>query len=175
MKMLFELKFHAIDLGMSHTTLHLFKQNFKFSAAHFLIFDQKNAEKLHGHNYQVRVDISVPESADLTAQGYFVDFNQFKKYIKSRLDQWDEMVLLPAQHPEMKTHISAESLEVRFRERFYVFPKNEVHLLPVTNTSVEQLSKLLAEDFLAAFKKWGVRQLRVRVEETRGQAASYTT
>ena len=158
----------------SHTTLHLFKQNFKFSSAHFLIFDDNNAEKLHGHNYQVTVDIDVPNAADSSEKGYFVDFNVFKKFIKANLDQWDEHVLLPKLHKDMKVSEKGESLEVNFRERFYVFPKNEVHLLPVINTSVEQLAKLLAEKFVTEFKKHGVQKLTVDVEETQGQSASVT-
>jgi 6-pyruvoyltetrahydropterin/6-carboxytetrahydropterin synthase len=157
---------------MLHTTLHLYKQNFKFSSAHFLIFDSKSAEKLHGHNYQVRVEIGVPTEAELSARGYFIDFNVFKKYIKARLDQWDEMVLLPADHPEMKTSKKSPSLEVHFRDRFYVFPENEVHLLKVTNTSVEQLSRILAEDFFREFQKYQVSKIEVWVEETLGQSAS---
>ncbi len=157
-----------------NTTLHLYKQNFKFSSAHFLIFDEQTAEKLHGHNYQVRVDIAVPAGQDLNKTGYFVDFNFFKKVIKEQMDVWDEMVLLPKDHPDMKTNKKGNSLEVHFRDRFYVFPLSEVHLLPVTNTSVEQLSKLLAEKFAKAFKVHGVRKVRVKVEETKGQAASVT-
>ena len=157
---------------MSLTTLHLAKQNFKFSAAHFLIFDAQRAERLHGHNYQVKVDIGIPQAADLKGTGYFVDFNIFKKFIKDRLDAWDEIVLLPEKHPDMKFVKKAPSLEVNFRDRFYVFPLNEVKLLPVTNTSVEQFSRLLAEEFLAEFQKHGVESVQVWVEETHGQAAS---
>jgi len=157
---------------MTNTTLHLFKQNFKFSSAHFLIFDDKKAEKLHGHNYRVAVDLRVPTEVELKKNGYFIDFNVFKKFIKQELDLWDEMVLLPQLHKDMKITVKAPSLEVRFRERFYVFPESEVVLLPVTNTSVEQLSRLLAEKFLREFQKYGVKALRVRVEETVGQAAS---
>nr|BFD62884.1 6-pyruvoyl tetrahydropterin synthase family protein [Bdellovibrio sp. HM001] len=157
---------------MSTTTLHLAKQNFKFSAAHFLIFDETHAERLHGHNYQVKVDIKTPSEAELHADGYFLDFNVFKKYIKARLDQWDEIVLLPEKQKDMKFKKTDRSLEVTFRDRFYVFPLNEVTLLPVTNTSVEQLSSLLAEEFYSEFKKYGVKSVRVYVEETRGQGAS---
>lgn len=157
---------------MSTTTLHLAKQNFKFSAAHFLIFDEKHAERLHGHNYQVKVDVKTPSDEDLHADGYFLDFNVFKKFIKNRLDQWDEIVLLPELQKDMRFKKKGESLEVNFRERFYVFPQSEVLLLPVTNTSVEQLSRVLAEEFYNEFKKYGVKSVRVYVEETRGQGAS---
>lgn len=118
---------------METTTLNLHKQNFKFSAAHFLIFDKQSAERLHGHNYQVKVNITVPQDQSLSKEGYFVDFNVFKKAIKAKLDEWDEMVLLPGKHEDMKFAESGPSLEVRFRERFYAFPKNEVLRLPVTD------------------------------------------
>lgn len=172
----------------SSTSLHLYKQNFKFSAAHFLIFDAQNAEKLHGHNYQVKVDIDFGERAfgglsgsdaggaggsSLADSGFLIDFNVLKKFIHARLQEWDEMVLLPARHPEMKTEIKGSVLEVKFRDRFYAFPKNEVHLLPMTNTSVEQLSRQLAQEFFDKFKSYGVRKLTVYVEETAGQGASH--
>lgn len=157
---------------MSTTTLHLAKQNFKFSAAHFLIFDEKSAERLHGHNYQVRVDLETPPTERFDQTGYFVDFNVFKKHIKAALDRWDEMVLLPEKHPDMKFKKTEKSLEVTFRDRFYVFPANEVLLLPVSNTSVEQFSRLLAESFYQELKSYGVSKVQVYVEETQGQGAS---
>lgn len=151
------------------TTLHIAKQNFKFSAAHFLIFNDKDAERLHGHNYKVRIEVDCPPDQD--DQGYFIDFNVLKKLIKARLDQWDEMVLLPQKHKDMKIKIEGPSMQVNFRERYYVFPKNEVVLLNITNTSVEQLSRLLAEDFLQMFQKMSISKLRVSVEESEGQGA----
>jgi 6-pyruvoyltetrahydropterin/6-carboxytetrahydropterin synthase len=157
---------------MSTTTLHLAKQNFKFSAAHFLIFDKTSAERLHGHNYQVRVDIQASQKTQDHQDGYFVDFNIFKKFIKQSLEAWDEHVLLPKNQEDMRFSEKGASLEVHFRDRLYVFPKEEVILLPITNTSVEELSRLLAESFLQEFKKYGVSSVTVWVEETQGQSAS---
>lgn len=157
---------------MESMTLHLYKQNFKFSSAHFLIFDKTSAERLHGHNYQVKVNISVPPNRVSLEQGYFVDFNVFKKKIAAKLNEWDEMVLLPGLQPEMTFKENGMSLEVRFRDRYYVFPKNEVVRLPVSNTSVEQLSQLLARYFIKEFESLGVQKIQVLVEETRGQGAS---
>ncbi|MFN3696298.1 MAG: 6-pyruvoyl trahydropterin synthase family protein [Pseudobdellovibrio sp.] len=161
--------------------LHLSKQNFKFSSAHFLIFDDRSAEMLHGHNYQVRVQIAIPEQMmsekDIQGKiGYAIDFNIIKKYIKSELDRWDEHILLPRLHPDMKYKISADrkNHEVSFRDRFYSFPADEIIWLDVTNTSVEQLSQVLAENFIHEFSKYGIRKIKVEVEETRGQSASTT-
>lgn len=155
----------------SQTVLILEKQNFKFSAAHFLIFDQHKAERLHGHNYQVKVEIHFSTSKEIDEKGYFVDFNIFKKFIKATVDIWDEMVLLPRDHQDMKLTKQGPSLEVRFRDRYYVFPANEVVLLPVTNTSVEQMSALLSEILLKEFAPYGISAVQVTVEETSGQGA----
>lgn len=158
---------------MITSSIHLAKQNFKFSAAHFLIFNEQKAEMLHGHNYQVKVDLGYASEA-LKKDDYFIDFNIFKKMIKAQLDIWDEHVLLPRLHPDMKYKISADgkNYEIHFRERFYSLPFNEVVWLDVTNTSVEAFSKLLAVGFLHSFSKYRIQKIRVTVEETKGQSAS---
>ena len=164
---------------MSHLKLHLKKENFKFSAAHFLIFDPQNAERLHGHNYHVTVEMSFKFNQEAMAQGFIVDFANLKSYIKSQIDLWDERVLLPDLHPEMKFSENCldgyESLEVIFRDRRYVFPKTEVIRLPVVNTSVELLAKLLSENFSTEFQIYGIENLGVMVEETPGQGAWFYT
>lgn len=156
---------------MSRTTLHLSKQAFKFSSAHFLIFDKKKAERLHGHNYRVRVDLAFENEID-PETGYLTDFNSFKPLIKQALDEWDERVLLPKLQPDMKFKVEGASLHVWFRDRYYVFPESETVLLPVKNTSTEEFSRLLAEKFLAIFKSKNVSMVRVFVEESPGQGAS---
>lgn len=161
---------------MHTTTLHLAKQNFKFSSAHFLIFDENSAEKLHGHNYQVKVDISYTEESATSDKGYFVDFHVLKKIIKEQCDAWDEHVLLPEKHPDMKHRISQSGMnyDINFRDRVYSFPISETIWLPITNTSVENLSLLFAKNIMKKMKDYGVTKLRVSVEETRGQSASST-
>lgn len=157
------------------TSLHLAKQNFKFSSGHFLIFDEKRAEMLHGHNYQVKVDLFEVEEGS-KQKGYLIDFYDLKKVIKAQCDLWDEHVLLPAKHPDMKkkTSSNGKNDEIAFRDRFYSLPKNEIVWLPVENTSVEELSRLFAEHLLKELAELGVRKLRVSIEETRGQSASTT-
>lgn len=159
---------------MTKTTLHLAKQNFKFSSAHFLIFDEKSAEMLHGHNYQVKVDIFCAEEQAVGGKGYLVDFNVLKKIIKEQCDQWDEHVLMPEKHPDMKYRISddGKNYEIHFRDRFYSFPMRETIWLPVQNTSVENLSLLFAQTVYRRIREFGVQRVRVSVEETRGQSAS---
>lgn len=158
----------------TQAALHLKKENFKFSCAHFLIFDELRAEKLHGHNYRVQVEVGLPDSASFKQKGYFLDFSDFKKFIKAQCDILDEHVILPRLHPEIKTSLEGNSLKLEFRERKYMFPKEEVHLLPLTNTSVEQLSQYLCEIIFKEYASTSIRYIEVFVEETSGQGASFT-
>jgi 6-pyruvoyltetrahydropterin/6-carboxytetrahydropterin synthase len=178
--MLFQFVFHGISSTMNtnrvQSTLHLSKQNFKFSSAHFLIFDENSAEMLHGHNYQVRVDVSFVVQEAAPDLGYAVDFNVLKKGIKEQCDLWDEHILLPEKHSDLKRQISSngKNYEIYFRDRFYSFPMNETIWLPINNTSVENLSALMAKILFKKFQNLGVNKIRVIVEETRGQSASFT-
>lgn len=155
--------------------LHLFKQNLKFSSAHFLIFDNLRAEKLHGHNYQVQLLIYTAQGQSSATPGYLVDFSVLKQQLKALVDQWDEQVLLPKLHPEILTQWihDQKTLEVRFRDRYYAFPANEVILLPIVNTSVELLSQHLAHLMAPFLSNYPIDSFEVKVEETAGQAASY--
>ncbi len=161
---------------MHSTSLHLAKQNFKFSSAHFLIFDENSAEKLHGHNYQVKVDVSYASEKATDDKGYFIDFNVLKKIIKDQCDAWDESILLPEKHPDMKYQISqsGKNYDLHFRDRFYSFPIIETIWLPITNTSVENLSLLFAKNIFKKMKDFAVTKVRISIEETSGQSASST-
>lgn len=57
-----------------------------FAAAHFLANYHGKCERLHGHNYRVRVTASGPE---LDQSGMLVDFGVLKKALKSILGELD--------------------------------------------------------------------------------------
>ena len=180
-----------ISAPSSHLNLSVCKESFHFSAAHFLIFDEKRAERLHGHNYRVRLKVFLAKAKrgkeeELGPYGYAIDFKILKEILKAEIDTLDERVLLPAHHPEMKFHTReggdddsgvSEILEVRFRDRFYAFPKKEVLLLPLKNTSSEGFAWLLARRVFShskmAFFHALLSALEVEVEESPGQSASY--
>lgn len=156
-------------------SLYIFKQNLKFSAAHFLIFDHERAERLHGHNYQVLVTIQVPKWVG--PHGYGIDFGKLKKILRELVDEWDERVLLPQNHPDFSVkEYSQDTWLVRFRDRTYAFPKEEVLWLPTSNTSVEELSRLFVEKFCSSLSGkvalLSPIEVEVRIEETPGQGAS---
>ena len=155
--------------------IDLAKEAFKFSAAHFLIFPDGSAERLHGHNYRVFVSL---ESA-LCDHGLVVDFKMIKPLIKQVVDELDEHWLVPGEHGVLAVReLDGDVTEVTYQDRRYTAPSEDVIVLPVNNTSVENLATYLVdvmrERFAARFPDIDLGMLKVAVEETSGQRASCT-
>ena len=67
-------------------SISIAKDYLKFSAAHFLIFPDGTAERLHGHNYKVFVDVHT----DLNEHGLVVNFKEIKPLVREVCDELDE-------------------------------------------------------------------------------------
>ncbi len=151
------------------------KDYLKFSAAHFLIFPDGTAERLHGHNYKVYVDL---ETA-LDEHGLVVNFKEIKPMIRQLCDELDEHLLIPGKHPVLRAVPMADGqMEIRYRERRYVIPQDEVIVLPIGNSSAENLATWFARELRGRMRaQWpglAVLRLQVGVEETPGQRGIYT-
>src|SRR5687768_11692339 len=117
---------------MERWSIDLAKENFKFSAAHFLIFPDGTAERLHGHNYRVFVEIE----ARLSVHGLVLDFTQVKPVVRELCDELDEHWLVPGLHPVLRaSHRDDGLVEVRYLDRYYAAPASDVIVLPINNTS----------------------------------------
>ncbi len=150
------------------------KDYLKFSAAHFLIFPDGSAERLHGHNYKVYVDVH----SELDQHGLVVNFQEIKPLVRQLCDHLDEHLLLPGEHPVLTATRTGEHFDIRYRERRYLVPANEVIVLPIGNTSAENLAawfgRTLRERMLAAWPGLRLGQLSVGIEETPGQRGVWT-
>lgn len=159
---------------MSMYSIHLAKEPFKFSCSHFTIFGPEEAERLHGHNYQVSVGIEVKETDPKL--GFAFDFNKVKPMIRAFCDELDERILIPQKSPYLKIKNEGHEIEVRFAEKRYVFPVSDAVLVPLVNISAEELARFASDRLRADMKAlphW--LSLDVNVEETRGQSVSYKT
>lgn len=145
----------------------------KFSAAHFLLFPNGSCERVHGHNYRVRVELQ----GGLTEEGFVFDFLLLKPLVKKICDRWDHRVLLPQLHEDLRIRQEATSVEATYHARRYCFPAEDVVLLPIRNTTVELLARHLAGEITDALKKEcpvaHLTMIRVVVEESFGQEAFY--
>lgn len=155
---------------MSDASLHIGKEALKFSAAHFTIFSATEAERLHGHNYHVSIDIW----GDLGREGLIIDAGEIKRIVKRVCDDFDERVLIPSESPHLAIgDAEAGHLEIRYSDRRYVLPRADCCLVPVPNITIESLSRHLCERLcttLAAMPQGrAIRRVRLGVEESPGQ------
>lgn len=145
-----------------------------FASAHFITFAGHRCEGLHGHNYRASVTI---EGA-LNEQAWFVfDFVELKRIMRRLCDEIDHLVLLPMTSDRIQVAEDGDTVNVGVDGTpRYVFPRKDCALLPIPNTTVEMLAKMLTERLQAALAADGARGLtaiEMEVEENFGQSATY--
>lgn len=150
------------------------KEDFKFSAAHFLIFPDGTAERLHGHNYRVFVELR----ADLSQHGLVIDFKMIKPIVREIVNRLDEHWIIPGEHPVLTTNQRPDGIwEVRYAGRYYAAPAEDVIILPINNTSSENLAGWIGRELRGSlersFPSVELTWLRLAVEETSGQQGVY--
>jgi 6-pyruvoyltetrahydropterin/6-carboxytetrahydropterin synthase len=148
----------------------LAKEDFKFACAHFTIFGDGRAELLHGHNYQVQVELS---GSGLDEEGLLVDIDAFKRALRACCARLDSRTLLPADSSRLGWERAGDAIEVRFGARAYRLPAEDVVLLPVVNTSIELLAHLLWQELAPRLRGSRVDHMALAVEETAGQRCWY--
>ena len=152
------------------------KDRQKFAAAHFTIFNDGSVERLHGHNYRVTVGLG----CDQLCQGLAFPFHQAKQQIQAACDDWDEYVLLPADHPWLDIGISDEQVEVHLDtpalSKTYSFPYEDVQVLHCDNISCENLARIFATRLADRFRAVGlpVLKLEITLSESAGQSVTVT-
>ena len=149
------------------------KDYLSFSAAHFITFGGK-CERLHGHNYAVAVEVE----GELGADSYVWDFVPLKRMVKGICDALDHRFLVAVHNPHLDLRKGEKEWEIRYGERRYVLPADDVLSLPVDNITAERLAEYICGQVVAALKAEGADNLTavtVRVDEEPGQAACYTT
>ena len=160
---------HEVHVRESYA-IRVYKQYFNFGSAHFLIFADGTREPLHGHNYQAQVKVEgALDSGDVV-----IDFIPFKPLVKAICDALDHRTLLPRFNKHLELIETEESVEVHHRDggRF-VFPTEDVLILPITNTSTEMLARYIATTIIEALPTKvpdaTVYAIEVEVEEGGGQ------
>ena len=158
-------------------TIHIRKDNLKFSAAHMTVFPDGSKENLHGHNYQVELTVELTEPALAQMLSYEV----FKKALRIVCDHWDEKVLIAGGNPWME-ELPGAAGEYAFLlcGKRYVLPADEVMVLAVDNITAENLAHLLFDGFWRELTRDGsttwrerITAVSLRIDESRGQGATY--
>lgn len=150
--------------------LHLAKEDFKFSSAHFTLFGADEAELLHGHNYHVEVEMT---GAHLDEEGLLVSFVDAKRVIRATCARLDEKTLIPTKSRHLTVEIANDEVEVRFGARRYVMPAGDVLFLDEVNTTVEIFARWIWEEIARELDLARLDSMAVAVAETAGQACWY--
>ena len=144
------------------------KEQLVFSAAHFITFAGNICERLHGHNYGVRAEVQGP----LDENQYVIDFIAFRDALDEIVKRLDHHMLLATEHATIKVDAGDEEVLVTFENKRWVFPREDCILLPIVNTTAEQLAWWIATEVKQGLKpKVGdaISSLEVSVDENNGQ------
>jgi len=148
------------------------RNTLRFAAAHFATFEGQ-CEPLHGHNYDVTVEVE----GELTEDGWVIDFGALKSMARGLCQELDHKFLLQRDSNALQIDEGMSNWKVRFRERGWVFPKSDIVALPIENSTAEQLARWFAgrlRDALVARGATNVTSIAVGVEEMPGQAGWWT-
>jgi 6-pyruvoyltetrahydropterin/6-carboxytetrahydropterin synthase len=148
--------------------LDLTRADIGFSAAHFSVVGGR-AERLHGHNYRVRLRARGAVAAD----GTLVDFAVLKGALREVCAELDERTLLPLQSDRVAVQMHGDDVAVSEGARNFRFPREDVCLLPTPNTTCEALAAYLLAQVRNRLGQLPV-VLELGVEEKPGQSATVT-
>lgn len=151
--------------------VHVTKDYLVFSAGHFITFNGDNCERLHGHNYRVGVEIEGP----LDENHYVLDFIALRDHTRAIVDELDHRMLLPLHSEYIKVEVREKSVYARYKDREWMFPRDDCVLLPIPSTTSELLAQYIGDRLLAVLREkhdYHPEVLRVEVEECFGQSAT---
>lgn len=143
-----------------------------FCAAHFICFENGQCEYLHGHNYRVGAELMGP----LGSAQMVYDFILIKKFLRTIVDSLDHRMLIPVTSREIRFEDRGSSVRLSFAKKEWIFPREDCVLLEMENTTAELLARWIAGQLLQEIARSGLpppRRIRIDVEETFGQTATY--
>jgi 6-pyruvoyltetrahydropterin/6-carboxytetrahydropterin synthase len=147
------------------------KDHLVFCSGHFISYEGDKCERLHGHNYRTAVEVE----GELDENHYVFDFIALKHRTKAITDELDHRMMLPTRNAHIRVEEGAQSISVRYRDRHWVFPREDCVLLPIENTTAELLARYVAQrlrEELLRHHQFTPQVLRVEVEENVGQSAT---
>ena len=147
------------------------KDHLVFCSGHFISYEGDKCERLHGHNYRTAVEI---EGA-LDDNHYVFDFIALKQRTRVITDELDHRMMLATRNPYIQVEEGPRSIRVRYREREWLFPREDCVLLPIENTTAELLARYIAQRLVEDLQRqhnYRPAVLRVEVEENIGQSAT---
>ena len=143
------------------------KDHLVFSAAHFITFNGNICERLHGHNWRTAVELTGP----LDENRYVFDFIALRDAMQKIVNDLDHHVLLPTKHAQIRVHSDEREVTATYESRRWVFPREDCVLLPVVNTTAEEIAAWIGVRLQDVVRGHNIETIQVEVEENFGQWA----
>ncbi len=154
---------------MTNFKVHVSKDYLVFCAAHFVTYDGVS-EPLHGHNYRASVTVE----GDLQGDQFVFNFVTLKRIMRGLVDQLDHLTLLPEFNPNFRLTRRATEVTIEVEDRRYVLPAADVKVLPLPNTTAEELARYLASQLRQQIGHLpNLSACEMEVSEVEGQSAFY--
>jgi len=153
-------------------TVRVTKDYLVFCSGHFITYHGDECERLHGHNYRVAAEVE----GGLDDNHYVFDFIALKNIMRALTDELDHFMLVPTRNKLIAVEEQGTNIRLRFRDKEWVFPREDCALLPIENTTAELLARYLAgrlRDELRTKHRFEPDAVRMEVEESFGQVARY--
>lgn len=154
-----------------YSTVALYRNDMKFSAGHFTIFSATERERLHGHNFQVRVEVTAKVQDD----GITYDYSLTRRKVLTLCKSLNEYMLLPQYSPYLKLSEDQHHHHVEFNGDKMSFLKTDTLILPIKNVTSESLAAWFVEQLVADKEDLHAKQIvavKVMISITVGQCAS---
>ena len=155
------------------TTINICKEALKFSGAHFTIFSATDRERLHGHNFRVRAEVTAP----VDDNGMCFNYQEIKTRLRTICNALDEYMLLPGKSPHLKIEHIDKQYHVHFNNELMVFIADDTRVLDIRNTTVEEFSYYILDQMVSAdtfFIENDVANITIGVSSGDGQWGSST-
>lgn len=154
------------------STVELQKESMKFSAGHTTIFSATEREPLHGHMYSVYLGLTTW----VEENGFTFDYRYYKKRVHELCAHLNQTFLMPQYSPFLIFEEDADYYYFTFNQKKMPFLKEDVTLMPLTNITVEELSRWFVQELIQdrdELEKHRIEKIVVKVFSAPGQSASH--
>jgi 6-pyruvoyltetrahydropterin/6-carboxytetrahydropterin synthase len=154
------------------TTVELQKESMKFSAGHTTIFSATEREPLHGHMYNVYLALTTW----VEENGMTFDYRYYKERIFLLCKKLNQTFLMPQYSPFLQYAEDDEYYYFTFNHKKIPFLKEDVTLMPLTNITVEELSRWFVNELIRdkdELDKHRIEKIVVKVFSAPGQSANH--
>lgn len=153
------------------STIELAENGLQFSAGHFTIFSADHRENIHGHNYQLKAEITTI----IDDEGLRFDYRHYINKLRDLCKTLNSITLAAEKNKYTTITEDGTYYYIQFANEKLIFLKRDLKILPIYNITIEELAywflqQLLADTFDLETNQ--VQKLVVKISSGQGKWGS---